>query len=273
MVKKTLRISEFAALSGISRDNLLFFDKIGLLPPAGTDRANGYRYYSYRQIDTASVINALREIGMPLKEIKAYLAARTPEKLETTFLGQRERLEAQIAGLKKIQDIIDVRLALARESRTADTARPVLVRQEKEALFFGPPLPASYNLAEGWDFLPDFYRACLKAGIPMGFPVGTLVSRKALARGEWHRPSRYFYRLPRGRYSANGTKPAGLYLIGYARTDYAFTGDLYKKLFSVMKKRELRPAGNAYEEFMLDEISVPDPAEYLLRISIRVEEK
>ncbi|MDL2229342.1 MerR family transcriptional regulator [Treponema sp. OttesenSCG-928-L16] len=270
MERKDLRISEFAALSGLSRDTLLFFDKINLLSPARTDLNNAYRYYSYRQIDTASVINALREIAMPLKEIKAYLASRSPENLEMTFRAQRDRLEAQIAGLRKIQDLIDVRLSLAREGSEADPDKLVLERQKAEPLFLGPPLPDSYNLAEGWAYLPDFYRACVKNGIPMGFPVGSLVSREALERKEWHRPARYFHRLPRGRYVSNGNKPAGLYLTGYARTDYAFTGNLYKKLFSFIKREKLRPAGAAYEEFLLDEISVNNPEEYLLRISVRV---
>ncbi|ULQ58521.1 hypothetical protein K7I13_08025 [Brucepastera parasyntrophica] len=107
----------------------------------------------------------------------------------------------------------------------------------------------------------------------MGFPVGTLVSRKSLERGDWHRPSRYFCRLPRGRYTPNGVKPAGLYLIGYARTDYAFTAGLYKKLFSFMKRQNLKPAREAFEEFLLDEISVSNPEEYLLKISVRVENR
>ncbi|ULQ58520.1 helix-turn-helix domain-containing protein [Brucepastera parasyntrophica] len=138
MLKKDLKISEFAALSGISRDTLLFFDKIGLLHPARTDPANGYRYYSYRQIDTASVINALRELGMPLKEIRAYLAARTPEKLESTFKNQKDRLEAQIAGLRKTQDIIDVRLALAEEGRTRTRQNRYWSGRKKRPCFWGP---------------------------------------------------------------------------------------------------------------------------------------
>jgi DNA-binding transcriptional MerR regulator len=73
-----MKISEFAKVTGISRKNLIFYDKIGLLSPAMVDEQNNYRYYTYQQIDTVNVITVLREIGMPLKEIKAYLQERSP---------------------------------------------------------------------------------------------------------------------------------------------------------------------------------------------------
>lgn len=74
-----MKISEFAEVTGITRRNLLFYDKIGLLSPAKIDEYNKYRYYTDYQVDTASIINILREIGMPLKEIKEYLNGRSPE--------------------------------------------------------------------------------------------------------------------------------------------------------------------------------------------------
>ena len=70
----------FAKLCGVPKKTLLYYDEIGLFQPDHIAE-NGYRYYSYRQFEVLSVILALREIGMPLKEIKEYIDNRTPENM------------------------------------------------------------------------------------------------------------------------------------------------------------------------------------------------
>ena len=47
--KKNLSILEYSRLTGIKRDNLRFYDRIGLLKPEIRGE-NGYRYYTRRQL-------------------------------------------------------------------------------------------------------------------------------------------------------------------------------------------------------------------------------
>ena len=48
--KKTLfTIGQFAALHGINKKTLMWYDEIGLFRPASIDEENGYRYYNYYQ--------------------------------------------------------------------------------------------------------------------------------------------------------------------------------------------------------------------------------
>ena len=65
MEEAYLPIREFSKLTGISREALRFYDKIGLLSPQ-TRRKNGYRYYATRQLDFAVLISELRALGMGL---------------------------------------------------------------------------------------------------------------------------------------------------------------------------------------------------------------
>ena len=46
------------------------YDDCGLLPPADVDRANGYRYYSPSQQTRARLLRDLREIDLPLAEVR-----------------------------------------------------------------------------------------------------------------------------------------------------------------------------------------------------------
>ncbi|WP_235693947.1 MerR family transcriptional regulator [Clostridioides difficile] len=78
MEKQYFTTGEFAKLCGISKQTLIFYDKIGIFSPEYKDK-NNYRYYSVYQYDTLDILQSLREIGMSLEEIKEYIQNRTPQ--------------------------------------------------------------------------------------------------------------------------------------------------------------------------------------------------
>ena len=85
-----LSAGRFAALVGTTKETLFHYDEIGLFVPKrrGT---NGYRYYAMDQMETFDVIGMLRELGMPLAEIRNYLEQRSPEKFGV-LLEQEEKV-------------------------------------------------------------------------------------------------------------------------------------------------------------------------------------
>lgn len=93
------RIGEFATLTSISIHMLRNYDKIGLLCPESTDEWTGYRFYSEQQIIKANRIQALKAMGLGLKEIK--------EMLDEESFG--EAYEAMIRGkIKEKQEELEV---------------------------------------------------------------------------------------------------------------------------------------------------------------------
>ena len=56
-------IGEVAKYTGLSRQALIFYDKIGLFRPAYVDPQNGYRSYSAKQIDYLDTILIMKKIG------------------------------------------------------------------------------------------------------------------------------------------------------------------------------------------------------------------
>lgn len=64
------RIGEFAAMGGVSAKTLRFYDEIGLLRPASVDPRTSYRLYLSRQLEELAAILALKEIGVPLAEVR-----------------------------------------------------------------------------------------------------------------------------------------------------------------------------------------------------------
>ena len=67
--KKKLSILEFSRLTGISRDNLRFYDRIGLLCPEQRGE-NNYRYYARSQLNSAYLISSLRLLEVGLEDIR-----------------------------------------------------------------------------------------------------------------------------------------------------------------------------------------------------------
>ncbi|MDO5348045.1 MAG: MerR family DNA-binding transcriptional regulator, partial [Bacillota bacterium] len=62
-MKDLFSIGELAKLQNISRQTLIFYDKIGLFCPAYIDPENGYRYYSINQLDNLDAICIMKKIG------------------------------------------------------------------------------------------------------------------------------------------------------------------------------------------------------------------
>lgn len=60
---------QFATLCQTTKHTLIHYDEIGILKPNYVGE-NGYRYYSLSQTEIFDVISFLKEMGLPLKEIK-----------------------------------------------------------------------------------------------------------------------------------------------------------------------------------------------------------
>jgi DNA-binding transcriptional MerR regulator len=73
MADELLTISAFGRLVGLTPSALRFYDDCGLLRPAEVDEGNGYRYYAPEQEPRAALLRDLREIDLPLSEVRVVL--------------------------------------------------------------------------------------------------------------------------------------------------------------------------------------------------------
>lgn len=91
--EKGMTAAQFAKLNNISKSALLYYDSIGLFPPAGKSE-NGYRYYTYRQSQTLEMILTLRELNMSTEEIKAFMRSPSEEALIGILMRRFRKLTA-----------------------------------------------------------------------------------------------------------------------------------------------------------------------------------
>jgi DNA-binding transcriptional MerR regulator len=77
-----MNIGEFARLSRLSPKALRLYDELGLLPPARVDPDSGYRFYAAEQLETARLVAELRQIGVPLAQIREIVDLDAPAAAE-----------------------------------------------------------------------------------------------------------------------------------------------------------------------------------------------
>lgn len=118
-------IGQFSALTHLSQRALRLYDESGLLLPARVDPASGYRLYQLDQVETGRKVALLRATGMPLEEIRSFLADPDPARLdeyERRLEGEHSRRRRVLAYLRwslapKEETMFDVRTKHVSEQR------------------------------------------------------------------------------------------------------------------------------------------------------------
>ena len=127
-------IREAEEATGISRQNIRFYEKQGLLHPARNKR-NSYREYSDEDILRLKQIRLFRKLGMPLDEIRRLLEGdvdlmQALEEQERRLAVEAEHLKASRQFIKKIHDT-------SLEEMDVDRCLQSMEEEEKRGAVFG----------------------------------------------------------------------------------------------------------------------------------------
>lgn len=115
-------ISEMASLFNVSRQTLIYYDKIGLFKPAVVNE-KGYRFYSPTQIPLMRLICMLRDLGLELDEIDRLTSTFDIGEMTDHLRSRVQALDKQIAGLKAERASVQERLSFTTRQSTGASAR------------------------------------------------------------------------------------------------------------------------------------------------------
>ena len=108
-MQNLLSIGEFSRTCRLSVKTLRRYADQGLLVPAWVDPATGYRYYRAIQALEAERIRLLRELDLPLADVRQVLQSQDPERVSQILAAHQERLrlriEAQQAALARLEEL------------------------------------------------------------------------------------------------------------------------------------------------------------------------
>ncbi len=96
----TVSVGQFATMTHLSVKTLHHYHHVGLLEPVHVDPDTGYRYYSLDQLPTAQLIRRLRDLRMPVADVRDVLVAQNPGERETLIAAHIDHLEAELAQTK-----------------------------------------------------------------------------------------------------------------------------------------------------------------------------
>ncbi|TAK00869.1 MAG: MerR family transcriptional regulator [Chloroflexota bacterium] len=121
-----LPIGRFARLTGLSIGALRHYDELDLLRPADVDRDTGYRRYRRGQLEQARLIARLRDLEVPLDEIRLVLATDDPAGQRRRVEAHRARVEARITRLQRVHHVLG-QLSQGKEPLVPDSETTTLL--------------------------------------------------------------------------------------------------------------------------------------------------
>ncbi len=101
---KTYTISQLARQYGLSRSTLLYYDRIGLLPPSGR-KPSGYRFYTAADRGRLDRIVGFRRAGFSLEDVRTMLECRGKPRARVIEKRLREAGD-QIRDLKNQERLL-----------------------------------------------------------------------------------------------------------------------------------------------------------------------
>ncbi|OUO94391.1 MerR family transcriptional regulator [Cloacibacillus sp. An23] len=119
-------IKQVSELTGISGYTLRYYDKEGLFPDLGRDDGNR-RVFSDEDLKSVRTIQTLREMGLPIARIRAFVEAgrggRALERRGAIIAEQMERAKSELEDMKKKITMLSRAAAYYKEELSKSGAR------------------------------------------------------------------------------------------------------------------------------------------------------
>ena len=187
-----LSIGRFARLAGLSVGALRHYDELGLLRPAAIDRYTGYRRYRRTQLETARTIARLRDLELPLDEIRDVLAMDDPAEQRRRLASHRARIVARSDRLTRVLHVV---------GRMTDGKDPIVTNASSDpAAATSVDLDAATHRQLGVDLYNSTWALIEKAD-RTPFESDEMIHRAHASRWHWARA-------------------AGVRTVNYARGEY-----------------------------------------------------
>ena len=269
MTQRFLKTGEFAAFCNTTKDTLFYYDAIGLLKPVRT-AANGYRYYALNQLYMFDLITTLKELGLPLQDIKSYMDGRDTDAFVELLKEQDKRLKEKIDVLTRRRRLL--RNTLAITGRAFEEEEGVIsIRQLPEEYFIVSDRPRGNSEKELWAVISRLWDYCNKHNAYDDFVTGELIELKDVQNGSFNigfYTSRISKKI-KSRYLH--VKPAGLYAVKYVRSSYDDLPQEFAAFCSGVAALGYAVCGGIYQNDITNYLSEQHDDEYLMSIEARVE--
>lgn len=266
-----LTTGELANMLEVTKQTVIYYDKIGLISPIKRGDTK-YRYYTLEQADELDSILTFRNLGVPIQTLKEYLGIRNTERCIELLRKQKEKLDDEIQKLDKIRKKIDSRQRILEQiAEVTDFEKVSFTSKEEEWYMIEPCLKKDEKT-----YMQCFISLCNRSKefqIDFENPVCSIITRDDLLLGDFKKLDCFGIKIPvelNLDKKHRMRKPQGIYASTYHKGSYDSLPLSYERLMKVIEKEGYVVCGNAFEMDLLSTLTSADSEEYLKLISIQV---
>ena len=265
---KLLTIGQFASLHGINKKTLMWYDEIGLFMPAFIDPANGYQRYSYYQSPVLETILLLRELDVPVTEIKNFMKDRSAENLKYLLEQKIESLSSQIIHLQA------VRKTLYNHCHDMDTLlsidlSEISIIEKEECCLVTVGIDRDISFERKVELITA-ETVRYQLGRLHDANYGSMIPVASLWNGDFDNYTRLFMEIPfLGQKKGLHIQPGGKYLRAFHKGSWDEIPLRYQEILDYVRRQGLTLSGYSYEKG-INEIVIDRIEDYIIQIEIPI---
>ena len=265
---KLLTIGQFAAMHGINKKTLMWYDEIGLFKPAFINPENGYRCYNYHQSPVLETILLLRELDVSVSEIQDFMKDRSAGNLKQLLEEKMADLDKQIAHLQAVRTTLSAHRQNMDTLLTMDLSEISVVEREERCL-------VTVGIDRGTSFEREVELITAETekyqlGRLHKASYGSMISVSSLMSGRYDDYSRLFIEIPFLSYQAGlHMAPGGKYLRAFCKGEWDRLPKRYQEIFDYAREHGLTPYGYSYE-MGINENVIERIEDYIVQIEIPI---
>lgn len=262
---------ELSQLCKIPRKTLLYYDKLGLIVPEVIDD-NGYRYYKRSQLFSLQLILTLRQLEVPLAQIKAYLANRSLAAYNDLFQERINFFTKQISHLQAMKAELEKETASLNEIKNIVLDKISIKKASAQYLYISTATEAQECFKKRSTHIANMFAKLQKSVAVTTNSFGYIYNAQILKDYNPEHINYYFYTLNNPLKSINCyEKSSGEYLTLYFKGVYMFNNKKYLKMLAdYCYRHKLQPISPLYVTSICDYWTTNDMSEYVYKLEIKI---
>ena len=270
---------ELANIFGISKQTLLYYDRMGLFSPAFISE-NGYRHYSIHQYMDLEVILRLRALNISIALIKQYLNNRSKEDFVSILESKRQESEKIIKENQEILKIVQSFSANISVEKEMPFNQPLLTWR-KERKLCATPTTDAHNGKDRVMLFTRHAEQTFEDNNVLDKNVGWIIDcdtfmkhmpiRNTIAFFSYA-PDKYEEACANGQCSEIYTLPLGLYVeIYFKGTFYENAVPVSNAIEEFLHANKLQAVGDIFVLPIENHLLHNDPSKYINKVFLQVE--
>lgn len=266
--EKLLTIGQFAALHGINKKTLMWYDEIGLFRPAAINPENGYRCYNYHQSPILETILLLRELDVSIPEIQDFMKNRSATNMKQLLAEKITDLDCSIMHLQAVRKTLCNYHQNMETLLTMDLSEISIIEKEERCLI-------TVDIDKNTSFEEEVERITAETekyqlGRLHDASYGSMIPVASLQSGSFDDYTKLFIEIP-FLTQKNGLhiQPKGTYLRAFHKGGWDKIPQRYQQLLDYAKVHRLMLSGYSYE-MGINENVIDCVEDYIMQIEIPI---